>query len=332
MDMEDILDACPSLKGISIHNTMTVHHSRDPWWKERSMLMSPTTLQELDIRVMFGDQYRQIATIIARHSAHLKRIHLLIDGGDWGAHMKQHDFNTLVYDPLLALKEFKYLANRRAPVEASFVIPLLKKCPSLQRLSLDARNADPIYRALVGLDLLHLQYLSVCNTDWQMNGLEDLLFSIANTNAPLEHFVFSGDVFQSHVIYQALAQISSLRHIELKDFARIRDKKCMTRCLSRLRGDGSCTRNLESIMFFNVEGFMTVEAFGSLRKILSLKRVTFHRCGYVSERGLRLLIDRQPPLDFLKIHLSSRTMDHKPLEPILAYARTKIHHVESPGP
>lgn len=294
------------------------------------MSMAETTLQELISRVEFGDQYRQTAIMIAKHCAHLMRIHLIIDGGDWVADMVQHDFSTLAYDPLLALKEFEYRVIRQVPVETSFVIPLLKKCPNLQRISLDAKDADPIYRALVGLALPHLQSLSVCNTDRQMDGLEDLLFSIANTNAPLERFVFSGNVVRSHAIYQALAQISSLRHIVLRDFGSKLDKKDMTQCLSRLRGDGASTRNLESITFIKVQGFMTVEAFGSLRKILSLKRVTFHRCGSISERGLRLLIDRQPPLEFLEIHLSSKTMDGNPLEPILDYARSKIDQVKSP--
>ncbi|CDS13887.1 hypothetical protein LRAMOSA06060 [Lichtheimia ramosa] len=331
MKLEEIMNACPSLTGIGIH-TDYIHHSRDPWWKERSMSMADTTLQELISRVKFGDQYRQIAFMIANQCAHLRRIRLIIQDDDWVADMMQHDFSTLVYDPLLALEEFDYRALGQVPVETSFVIPLLKKCPNLQRISVDAKNADPIYRALVGLALPHLQSLSVCNTDRQMDGLEDLLFSIANTNAPLERFEFSGNVVRSYAIYQALAQISSLRHIVLRDLGSKLDKKDMTQCLSRLRGDGASTRNLESITFIEVEGFMTVEPFGSLRKILSLKRVTFLRCGFINERGLRLLIDRQPPLEFLEIHLSSKTRDGNPLEPILDYARSKIDRVESRGP
>ncbi|CDS05123.1 hypothetical protein LRAMOSA07652 [Lichtheimia ramosa] len=331
MKLDEIMDACPSLKGIGIHSDY-IHHSRDPWWKDRSISMAETTLQELISRVRFGDQYRQTAFMIAKHCAHLRRIHLIIQDDHWEADMMQHYFSMPVYDPLLALEEFFYRAIGKVPVETSFVIPLLKQCPNLQRISLDAENADPIYRALVGHALPHLQSLSVWNTDRQMDGLEDLLFSIANTNAPLERFEFTGNFVRSHAIYQALAQISSLRHIVLRSSGGKLGKKCMTQCLSRLRGDGASTRNLESITFIEMEGFMTVEAFGSLRKILSLKRVTFIRCGLINERGLRLLIDRQPPLEFLEIHLSSKTRDGNPLEPILDYARSKIDRVEFHGP
>ncbi|KAI7881460.1 hypothetical protein K492DRAFT_177058 [Lichtheimia hyalospora FSU 10163] len=307
---------------------------RDPWYKERHMATRSTrTLEELDLRILFGDVYRQTATMLSRHYMHLKKIRLDIDGGDWGVHVKQHDMSTLGDHPLPALEELEYHSNRQAPIEASFVIPLLKKCPNLKRILLDTRMADPIYRALVGLDLPHLQHLSILETDTKMDGLEEFLFSIAHTNSPLKSFEFKGNVFNSRIIYQALAQISSLRHIELNDFAwRKRDKICVTRCLRQLRGDSSTISNLESIVFCNVEGFMTVEAFGSLRKIPSLKQVTLHRCGSISEPGLRLLVDRKPPLEFLEIHLSSSTMDGKSLEPTLTYARSKIHRVKATGP
>ncbi|KAJ8655225.1 hypothetical protein O0I10_009093 [Lichtheimia ornata] len=347
MDLKQIFDACPSLKGVGVNTR--VFESDDPWWKDRRHMpmatrRSPTTasIQELDMYVKFEDLYLQIAAMLNHHCEHLKRLYLDINIDNWDGRIKQHDLDTLEYDPLPALEEFEYHAYQPAPAKASFVIPLLKKCPNLKSIYINTREAGPIYRALVGFHLPHLRCLTVSDTDRDMDGLEDLLFSIANTNTPLERFIFKGDVFRSHWIYQALSQISSLRHIELDDFepnvfkARKRDKKIMTQCLNRLHGDGvtstPATRNLESIDFFHVEGFMTVDAFGSLRKIFPLKRVAFHRCGPMSERGLRLLVDREPPLEYLEMHLSSRTMDDKSLEPILAYARTKIPIIRTPRP
>lgn len=344
MDMKQILDACPSLKGVGV-NTRFFSYD-DPWWKDRRHVSIATrssttaSLQELNLRVKSGDLYQQTATMLTQHCEHLKRLYLDIELRDGNGMSELNDlYYILVYNPLPALEEFQYhVGYPHAPAKAAFVIPLLKKCPNLKYVYIDTSHAGPIYRALVGLHLPYLRCLRVSDTDHVIYGLEELLFSIADTNTPLERFVFGGNVFGSHEIYQALAQILSLRHIELNDYGtrRPRDKKVMTQCLSRLRGDGvtstPATRNLESIEFYNVEGFMTVDAFGSLRKILPLKRVAFYRCGPMSERGLRLLVDREPSLEFLAVHLSSRTTDGNSLEPLLAYARTKISIVNTPGP
>lgn len=290
LDVGRLLQVCPFLEYFSVGLYIQPRH--DPWWARkicanRNRLVSTPTLREFAINVSQFEAFPQALSVINMQLESLVRL--------------RFEFTIRANS-----NNFDMLQNQQS-------IHVPSSAP-LEELVFVTKSGDAPIDLVLCLHLPH-------DTPGQV---ADLLQAIDHHGVPLEKFEYTGPALGIECkIYEAIAAISTLRHLALNfRYCGAIDKLWMTQFLKRLRE----TKSIEWIVFYHTLGFASTDAFRSLRRMSTLKRISFHYNRQMDEQGFKLLVDRKPPLhqlDFVTFSFS----DKRWMDDLVAYARTRIQKV-----
>lgn len=337
VSLASILKACPKLECIKYwHQDTPLMSTQDPlWWHDEQTTTTTTGLHKLQVAITQTPLLHDFWVAADQHYKTLRCLHMhlsrdcVIDG-------------TITMAPWRIpeqLKEFSYHYTKAGvPREHSefierFLLPILKGCHQLAHVSISLLY-QPLPSDAWGLlaDLQHLRHLSIMSRHNSNEEMVALLREISTRCIPLEELAYQGNWFNHATatdsplpptIFGILTTIPTLRHITINaECEGDIDKIIMSRCFKHLKQ----LPNLESLSFEYLCGFISEQVFRSLRNLPKLSEVSFYSCRFLNEKGMRLLIARQPRLN--KLSVERCTIDQAALIASWEkYARSIIPHV-----
>lgn len=335
LDVGRLLQVYPFLEYFSVGLYIQPRH--DPWWARKicantNRLVSSPMLREFAIDVCQYEAFSQALSVINMQLESLVRLRFgefIIRGGSFNNFDMLQNQPSIHIPSSVPLEELVFITESGdVPIDL-VLVPLLECCQQLRRVSIACwdimtSHLPDRYCYALGHCLPHLHHLCLHLPQDNAHQVVNLLQAIDHHGVPLEKFEYTGPALGIECkIYEAIAAISTLRHLALNfRYCGAIDKLWMTQFLKRLRG----SKSVEWIVFYHTLGFASTDAFRSLRKMSTLKRISFHYHRQMDEQGFKLLVDRKPPihqLDFMTFSFS----DERRMDDLVAYAKTRIQKV-----
>lgn len=341
ISLASILEACPTLECIKYSNQDTpLLSTQDPlWWHDEQMKSDQVTgLHKLQVAITQTPLLHDYWMAVDQHYKTLRCLHMRLS--------RECVFNDTISFPTMAswripeqLQEVTYHYTKTGiPQEHSefakrFLLPILKGCHQLTHVSISLINQPlPSDAWSLLVDLQHLTHLCIKSQHDSNKEIVTLLREISTRCIPLQEFAYQGNWFNyaratesplPPTIFGILTTIPTLRHITINaECEGDIDKIIMSRCFKHLKR----LPNLASLSFECLWGFTSEQVFRSLRNLPKLHEVSFYNCGFLIEKGMLLLIDRQPKLN--KLSVERCTIDQAALVVSWEkYARSIIPHV-----